>query len=469
MVEESEVKEVKKENENEKRRSGRKLGRSVIGAILVLIIAFGVTFLYTPKGKSCPCFQDSRKYSGIIEDCCCDYETVDTINGDVLHPFLQELVTTPFFRYFKVKLWCDCPFWPDDGMCKLRDCSVCECPEIEFPESFRRSPLGLPADDLKCQEGKPEAAVDRTLDSKVFRGWIEVDNPWTNDDETDNGEMTYVNLLLNPERYTGYTGPSARRIWDAIYSENCPKYASGEICQEKKVLYKLISGLHSSISIHIAADYLLDETKNVWGPYPDLMYDRVLQNPDRVRNLYFTFLFVVRAVTKAKDYLEQAEYDTGNPEEDLKAQSLMRQLLYNPKLQAACPVPFDEAKLWKGQSGPELKQQIQKQFRNISAIMDCVGCEKCRLWGKLQVLGLGTALKILFSVDGEYRHDQHLQLQRNEVIALVNLLNRLSESVKLVQEISPTFEKTMKGLSLQPAAKLISSWNRLLKTVLGDR
>lgn len=37
------------------------------------------------------------------------------------------------------------------------------------------------------------------------------------------GEMTYVNLQLNPERYTGYTGPSPRRIWDAIYTENCPK------------------------------------------------------------------------------------------------------------------------------------------------------------------------------------------------------------------------------------------------------
>lgn len=36
-------------------------------------------------------------------------------------------------------------------------------------------------------------------------------------------ELTYVNLQLNPERYTGYTGPSARRIWDAIYMENCPK------------------------------------------------------------------------------------------------------------------------------------------------------------------------------------------------------------------------------------------------------
>lgn len=68
---------------------------------------------------------------------------------------------------------------------------------------------------------------------------------------------------------------------------------------------------------------------------------------------------------QAADYLEQAEYSTGNPEEDLKTQSLVRQLVYNPKLQAACPLPFDEAKLWQGESGPELMQQIQKQFRNI--------------------------------------------------------------------------------------------------------
>ncbi|KAJ4975364.1 hypothetical protein NE237_000470 [Protea cynaroides] len=435
-----------------KQTSGRWLW--VLGASLIvfLAIAFPKISLFSDH-KPCEC-ADSQKYAGIVEDCCCDYETVDSLNEELLHPLLQELVKSPFFRYFKVKLWCDCPFWPDDGMCRLRDCSVCECPENEFPETFKKPfNRGLSSDNLVCQEEKPETIVDRTLDTKAFRGWIETDNPWTNDDETDNSEMTYVNLQLNPERYTGYTGPSARRIWDAIYTENCPKYPSEDFCQEKKALYKLISGLHSSISIHIAADYLLDEANNLWGQNLEIVKDRVLRYPDRVRNLYFTFLFVLRAVTKASDYLEQAEYDTGNPSEDLKTQSLVKQLLYNPKLQAACPVPFDEAKLWQGQGGPELKQQIQKQFRNISALMDCVGCEKCRLWGKLQVLGLGTALKILFSVDGKNHIDQPLQLQRNEAIALINLLNRLSESVKLIHEMGPTVEKIIGGQVSAPSAQ----------------
>nr|GLL30158.1 endoplasmic reticulum oxidoreductin-1-like [Ipomoea trifida] len=141
--------------------------------------------------------------------------------------------------------------------------SVCECPENEFPEPFKKPfNRGDLSNNLVCQEEKPEAAVDRSIDTKAFKGWIVEDNPWTFDDETDNAELTYVNLQLNPERYTGYKGPSAWKIWDAVYTENCPKYPSTELCPEKRILYKLISGLHSSISIHIAAEYLLDEATN---------------------------------------------------------------------------------------------------------------------------------------------------------------------------------------------------------------
>lgn len=191
-----------------------------------------------------------------------------------------------------------------------------------------------------------------------------------------------------------------------------------------------------------------------------MLYERVLKYPERVRNLYFTFLFVLRAVTKAADYLSQAEYSTGNPLEDKHTQSLIIQLVNNRQLQAACPIPFDEAKLWRGQNVHDLKRQIQLQFRNISALMDCVGCEKCRLWGKLQILGVGTALKILFSVDSGNSVGQPLQLQRNEVIALINLLNRLSESVQTVQAFLPIVENVVKkgNRSVPIVESVKSSW-----------
>ncbi|KAL2633645.1 hypothetical protein R1flu_005124 [Riccia fluitans] len=383
----------------------------------------------------CPC-EHLQNLTGVVEDCCCEYETVYSLNHGVLHKVLQELVKQPFFRYFKVKLWCDCQFWPDDGMCRLRDCSVCECPENEFPETHRNGQLKM--DDPSCQEGKAVAAVDRTLDSRVFKGWTDTDNPWTADDERDNEDITYVNLLLNPERYTGYIGPSPKRVWDAIYQQNCFRQVDRDTCAEARVLFRLISGLHTSISIHIAADYLLDEATNKWGANPVMLYSRVLQFPDRVQNLYFTFLFVLRAVTKASDYLAQAEYSTGNQVEDKRTAELMRELVNNKRLRAACPLPFDEGQMWRGEDGVELKQQIQQHFKNISALMDCIGCEKCRLWGKLQTLGLATALKILFSVEpSEPFAVENLALQRNEVIALINLLNRLSESLESLHEIAP--------------------------------
>ena len=57
------------------------------------------------------------------------------------------------------------------------------------------------------------------------------------------------------------------------------------------------------------------------------------------------------------------------------------------ELNEACPVPFDEGRLWKDDDADVLKAQLQTHFHNITKAMDCVGCEKCKLWGKLQLLG----------------------------------------------------------------------------------
>lgn len=85
----------------------------------------------------------------------------------------------------------------------------------------------------------------------------------------------------------------------------------------------------------------------------------------------------------------------------------------------------------------QLKNEFREKFRNISKIMDCVGCDKCRLWGKLQVQGLGTALKILFSekfdlslatnppikiIKGNIQ--QQFKLKRGEIVSLFNAFGR---------------------------------------------
>lgn len=68
--------------------------------------------------------------------------------------------------------------------------------------------------------------------------------------------------------------------------------------------------------------------------------------------------------------------------------------------------------------------------------MDCVGCDKCRLWGKLNVHGMGTALRILFAdlphekiQNGSWRR---FELSRNDVVALFNSIGRFASSIKEV-------------------------------------
>jgi len=48
---------------------------------------------------------------------------------------------------------------------------------------------------------------------------------------------------------------------------------------------------------------------------------------DRIENLYFAYLFVLRAVMKAGPYLESAQYTTGVAEHDSHTLTLVQQLV----------------------------------------------------------------------------------------------------------------------------------------------
>ena len=86
-----------------------------------------------------------------------------------------------------------------------------------------------------------------------------------------------------------------------------------------------MSGLQASISTHIAKEYYYPDGK--WGTNLPLFVKAVGSHPDRMSNLYFTFLFVLRAVVKAGDTLTDYPYHTGKKEDDEMVRTLIRRLV----------------------------------------------------------------------------------------------------------------------------------------------
>lgn len=79
----------------------------------------------------------SIQLEGSINDCSCDVDTVDHFNNMKIYPRLQSLLVKNFFRFYKVNLKQECPFWPDDSRCAIRFCQVENCEEQSIPEGIK--------------------------------------------------------------------------------------------------------------------------------------------------------------------------------------------------------------------------------------------------------------------------------------------------------------------------------------------
>ena len=302
-----------------------------------------------------------------------------------------------------------------------------------------------------------------------------------------------MNLIQNPESFTGYSGPSAHRVWQSIQQENCFG-GLDDTCLEKRVFYRLMSGLQASISTHVAKQYYYPDGH--WGYNIPLFFKAVGSHPDRLNNLYFTFLFVLRSVVKAGEFLSAYPYHTGNSTDDKLVQDLINSLVttrlhdennniglsgesalegFREALVGLGPISnddlnqcrngFDESVLFQvplGLSGPSywrnleekqiLREEFRQKFRNITRIMDCVTCEKCRVWGKLQILGLGTSIKILLSHEEEISSGK-VALNRQEIISLLNTLHQLAKSIEFAafagdHEIQKKIDEMNKNISI---------------------
>ena len=409
----------------------------------------------------------------IVSDACVSYSTLDGLNNE-LSPSLNSITQdTDFFAYYRLNLYdqiCPVRAWDDEtGTCGNIACKV------DTLEDEKDIPLIWRAEELSKLEG-PKAAhpgrelqkergaqrpLQGTLGENVGESCVvEYDDECDErdycvpEDESATAKGDYVSLVDNPERFTGYAGSD---VWDAIYRENCfskedstlpPSNPMGlfqakndlrniiqahspspnsltfdDSCLEKRVFYRIISGMHASISTHICNDYL-NQTTGTWGPNLQCYTDRLATHPERISNLYFNYALLLRATAKLRTYLRSYTFCSGDAGQDASTKAKMLALA---DAASARPRIFDESVMFQGPEGG-LKEDFRNRFRNVSRLMDCVGCDKCRLWGKLQTVGYGTALKVLFEFD-EHKNGENPLLKRTELVALVNTLHRVSNSL----------------------------------------
>ena len=243
------------------------------------------------------------KQSGRVSQFCpCSIETVQRLNSELIMPRLLPLLNRTFFRYAKLDLERPCPFWDDSssGSCLLRDCGVEACSEDEehrLQQCGEEQALGL--GEVQRTDAAALGAAAPSWDISPTTCTTS-STCWTEERAEADEQGQYVDLVDNPEQYTGYSAAAgASRVWDEWHSYNnlllppgCATGDAQDIPVELRLFSRLTSGLHASVSSHIAANYLLDRHSGTWGLEIDEYERRLGARPERLNNLHFAYLTV---------------------------------------------------------------------------------------------------------------------------------------------------------------------------------
>eukprot|EP00485_Elphidium_margaritaceum_P006782 CAMPEP_0202694908 /NCGR_PEP_ID=MMETSP1385-20130828/8643_1 /ASSEMBLY_ACC=CAM_ASM_000861 /TAXON_ID=933848 /ORGANISM="Elphidium margaritaceum" /LENGTH=500 /DNA_ID=CAMNT_0049350843 /DNA_START=23 /DNA_END=1525 /DNA_ORIENTATION=- len=393
-----------------------------------------------------------------IQDCCCDTETVSTHNQEFLNEILTVIRQRTFFRIFKVDIYKPCKLWPDNTLCFKPTCSVQECCDADIPQKWK---------DMEVANNQQYNIQVDLFVSDTFEHWHNIDEDQWVSYSGNQDQMVYVDLVRNADGYTGYKGEEAGKIWRAVYEAKNLLYLNIDAAdrhlyqREDRVLFRLISGFHTLTTCMVFANWPLPHQPHKYGPNLEL-YEKVLHDhQDWIENLYFDFVFLLRAVNKASHVLSAYDMNTGNPSDDAMTHGLMNYLLRTDFVQTQCSHlhSFDESTMFQ-EERLLIMDNFKNVFRNISDIMDCVGCEKCKLHAKLELLGLGTALKILFTKD-VLSVDM---FERNEILALMVTLGKYSDAITFIEDMEQQLKLKKLKQNMHGYVDIDNEWEQQQQT-----
>lgn len=191
-----------------------------------------------------------------------------------------------------------------------------------------------------------------------------------------------INLLNVPESYSPYIKNSAD-VWGDIYNIN------------NDIAFKnIVSGLHFSVTTHICNFH----TYFFNIPIPNPLKFKIRYR-EEYKNRFFDLWMIIRSsVGNIKNV---------HPDIDLDTMALS-------KLITDDVIPIN--------------LEIISDLKKIVELIACLNCQKCILWGTIQTKGLISAIKIL----------NNIKLEKNELVFLINLFRRLSETIKQSRKLYDT-------------------------------
>lgn len=243
--------------------------------------------------------------------------------------------------------------------CGLAQCTILEDESVRNATHFKSYAVNTNL-TVKDEEFTQHVVVEEY-------GKLPSENEWMQDSYKD-PEATFVDLLKNPERFSGYNGSN---IWNQIYMENLDKMKFSTKGNHEKFLYKLISGIHTNVNMHISK-YYHDDDETGYRPNRRLFYERVGKFPERVDSLYYTMVFLLDVLSDISPILPKYTFDTLNKTENTLVKNKMKSIAKSIK-DLPAPVLIEKG-LFSTVQKDQLRVEIKPTFQNITRLLDCVGC-----------------------------------------------------------------------------------------------
>lgn len=166
---------------------------------------------------------------------------------------------------------------------------------------------------------------------------------------------TTIDLLQNPETNTGYRY-GAKEVWNHLFSVS------------ENVQYQtLMRGLKFSITVHICKFYVKNRNGYTTNP---LLFKKLYRKSN-----HDDFKILTRFVYNTFLKLNISKYKI--PEKTKKRLQEVQKIIRENVDKSIINFDFEPI------------------FDKCFAILNCVGCEKCKVWGKVQIKGLLTAFRML--------------------------------------------------------------------------